>query len=174
MKNRSLIVWMSLLLAFLLLSGCGDSEKKARASFNKAQALIRNGDVDEGKKLLDEVISKYPETTVATEANKVLDAMAATEAVTKILQEETVENYNQIVQSDLHNAATAQEAYFVDNSTYADSIDKLIGSGWLYLSEGVSISVIAADYDKYVMKGSHIKSDKTYIISGPGGTIHEE
>lgn len=175
MRNRSLIISMSLLLAFLLLSGCGDSEKKARASFNKAQVLIRNGDVDEGKKLLDEVISKYPETTVATEANKVLNAMEAIGAVTKILQEETVANYNLVVQADLRNAAIAQESYYIDNATYSNSIDKLINSEYgLYLAEGVSISVIAADDTKYVMKASHIKGGKTYIISGPGGSVHEE
>ena len=34
------------------------------------------------------------------------------------------------VKSDLHNAATAQEAYFVDHDTYTSNIDSLKGYGY--------------------------------------------
>jgi hypothetical protein len=175
MKNRTLIVLMTLLIALTFFPGCRDSEKKAKASFYKAQALIRDGKEDEGKKILNEVISKYPETKAAAEANEILNAMHATKALTKIFKQETIETYNQTARSDLYNAATAQEAHFVDNMTYADSIDKLIGSVYgLYLGDGVTVSVIAADKYKYTMKAFHSKGDKTYIISGPGGIVREE
>lgn len=174
MKNRVLIILMTLLITCTLFSGCGDSEKKAKASFYEAQTLIRDGKEDEGKKLLNEVIAKYPETTVAAEANKVLNEMHATKTLTKILKEKTIEDYNRIARTDLIFAVTAQEGYFVDNETYTDSLDKLIGEFGLYLADGVTISVVAADSDKYIMKASHIRGDKTYIVSGPGGIMQEE
>jgi len=83
--------------------------------------------------------------------------------------------YNMLAKADLRNACTAQEAYFVDNQRYAISIDKLIGYMYgLYLNKGVTVSVIAADENEYIMKGFHSKGDKAYIVSGPGGTILEQ
>ncbi len=85
------------------------------------------------------------------------------------------EYYNMLALADLRNSITAQEAYWIDNQTYAYSIDKIIGSIYgLYLNEGVTVSVVAADENEYTMKALHSKGDKTYIISGPGGTIQEQ
>jgi len=75
--------------------------------------------------------------------------------------------------ADLRNACTAQEAYYVDNERYADSINKLIGAYGLYLSEGVALRVVASDGNHYVMEAFHNKGEKKYIVEGPGGTIRE-
>jgi len=74
---------------------------------------------------------------------------------------------------DLRNACTAQEAYYVDNERYADSINKLIGVYGLYRSKDVTVRVIAADGNHYVMGAFHKKGKKKYIVEGPGGTIRE-
>jgi type IV pilus assembly protein PilA len=80
-------------------------------------------------------------------------------------------SYNAAAQSDLRNAATAQEAYYVDEETYTSDISKLIGTYGLYTSEKVFFVSCAGDVTSYIMKTYHSSGDKTYSIAGPGGTI---
>jgi len=172
MNNRGLIILLTLLITLTFFSGCGDSEKKAKVSFYKAQALIRDGKEDEGKKILNEVISKYPETKAAAEANEILNAMHATKALTKIFKEETVESYNQTAKNDLKSAGLVQAMYFIDSSgqpsgpSYSKSIDALIGSKYeFYVSDGVTISIKHADSEKYIMESHHNQGTKTYVLT---------
>ncbi|MCD6265649.1 MAG: prepilin-type N-terminal cleavage/methylation domain-containing protein [Deltaproteobacteria bacterium] len=86
-------------------------------------------------------------------------------------------SYNSAAQADLRNAATAQEAYFVDEQTYCSSTSTLIGATYgLYMSENVTLTIVAASTDStgYVMKARHSAGDATYKISGPGGTVAKE
>ena len=86
-----------------------------------------------------------------------------------------MKSYDAAVHAELLNAATAQEAYFVDNTKYADSIDKLTGSRYgLYLSEDVEITVLYADERQYVMEGFHKGGKKKFRLGGPGGAIEAE
>ena len=81
-------------------------------------------------------------------------------------------SYNSAAQADLRNAATAQEAYYVDEQTYCNSTSTLIGSTYgLFLSENVTISDLVATATSYHMKSRHSSGDTTYIIRGPGGSI---
>ena len=83
-----------------------------------------------------------------------------------------VRSYNAAAQADLRNTATAQEAYFVDNDTYTDSIEELKGSTYgLYLSENVTIEIISAGTDHYKMVAYHEKGTQAYQLIGPGGTV---
>ena len=77
--------------------------------------------------------------------------------------------YNSAAQSDLKNAITAQEGYFVDNQTYATSTSDLTSYGYQQ-SANVTVSITAGQ-DAYTMSAYHSSGDKTYSISGPGGTI---
>jgi len=81
-------------------------------------------------------------------------------------------SYNSAAQSDLKNATTAQEAYFVDEQTYASAIGSLIGTTFgLYTSQNVTVTVVAADTDSYTMEAFHASGNKTWQIAGPGGSI---
>jgi hypothetical protein len=74
MRNKNLILLLALLISSTFLFGCGDNEKEARGLLNEAQLL--KGDKEESArryKLLSEVVSKYPETTAATEAIPILN-----------------------------------------------------------------------------------------------------
>ena len=83
-------------------------------------------------------------------------------------------SYNAAAQADLRNAAIAQKAYYVDEQTYADSIEKLTGNKYrLYLSEGVRIYVQSANRDHFLMVAFHEKGNKKYVITGPDGEIKE-
>ena len=82
-------------------------------------------------------------------------------------------SYNSASKADLRNAATAQEAYQVDEQTYkADPQTNLTGSTYgLYLSENVTMDG-TADGTAYSMTAYHSKGDATYTLAGPGGTIN--
>jgi len=81
-------------------------------------------------------------------------------------------SYNSAAQSDLRNAATAQEAYFVDYQTYTSVIANVAGATYgLYTSQNVTVAVVSANATTYQMTSSHSSGDKTWTIVGPGGSI---
>ena len=74
--------------------------------------------------------------------------------------------------SDLRNAATAQEAYFVDTGEYTATTSTLIGATYnLYLSKNVVFAIPAVTTSGYTMTSSHPSGNKTFTLTGPGGTI---
>jgi len=80
-------------------------------------------------------------------------------------------SYNSAAQADLRNAATAQEAYYVDNQTYQGTVTSLMGSTYgLFTSANVFLSG-GADAVRYTMTAYHSSGDKTYSLVGPGGTV---
>lgn len=81
--------------------------------------------------------------------------------------------YNSSATSDIRNAATAQEAYYVVNRCYSSVLDRLIGTNYgLYnISRGVSVDV-DGDNQSYTLTAFHSSGNKTYSILGPGGVIH--
>ncbi len=82
-------------------------------------------------------------------------------------------SYNSAAQSDIRNAATAQEAYYVEHLRYSDMLDNLIGTNYgLYnISEGVSVDV-AGGSQSYTLTSYHSSGNRTFAILGPGGVIH--
>ena len=84
-------------------------------------------------------------------------------------------SYNSAAQADLRNAATAQEAYYVDEQTYCSSTGTLIGGTYgLYLSDNVTLTINSANANSYRMQAHHSSGDATYIIRGPGGSISKQ
>jgi type IV pilus assembly protein PilA len=83
--------------------------------------------------------------------------------------------FDSSAQSNLRNAATAQEAYYVDESTYCSSTSTLIGATYgLYLSDKVVFTISSANASSYVMQAYHPLGSKSYIIRGPGGSVSEK
>jgi len=81
-------------------------------------------------------------------------------------------SYNSAAVSDLKNATTAQEAYFIDEQTYASAVASITGATYgLFVSRNVTVAVTAANTTQYTMTATHSSGDKTYTITGPGGTI---
>jgi len=80
-------------------------------------------------------------------------------------------SYNSVAESDLRNACTAQEAYYVDNLAYANAITDLVGIYGLYTSANVVFTKVTAGIDTYHMEAYHTSGDLTYTIDGPGGSI---
>jgi len=81
-------------------------------------------------------------------------------------------SYNASANADLRNACTAQEAYFVNELTYTNTIGNLTGSPYgLYISDKVDFSQCDGDATSYTMKAYHTSGDITYSVKGPGGSI---
>jgi type IV pilus assembly protein PilA len=76
--------------------------------------------------------------------------------------------YNTMAESDLRNAATAQEAYYTLYQTYSTDVGNLTG---LSLSQGVSLDVNGTSNHAYTMAAHHSVGNVTYTLTGPGGTI---
>ena len=79
-------------------------------------------------------------------------------------------SYNATSYSDLRNMCTAQEVYLINNPTYAQNVSDLIPYGYNQ-SPGVTAIIVSADTTSYVMTAKHDSGDKTWSVSGPGGTI---
>jgi len=83
-------------------------------------------------------------------------------------------SFNAAAQADLRNAATAQEAYYVDFSNYTSNIvgtNGLMGATYgLYTSANVTIAGTGGA-NGYTMTSGNTKGNKTYTLNGPGGTI---
>jgi prepilin-type N-terminal cleavage/methylation domain-containing protein len=81
-------------------------------------------------------------------------------------------SFNATAEADIRNAATAQEAYFVDNQDYAQNAATITGATYgFYASDNVTLTVTAATTSGYTMTSSHSSGNKTYTLSGPGGSI---
>jgi type IV pilus assembly protein PilA len=83
-------------------------------------------------------------------------------------------SYNAAAQADLRNAATAQEAYYVDNSTYTNDPALLEDGGFVLSTAGaveVTFTIESANASAYVMKSFHSSGSESYILRGPGGSI---
>ena len=81
-------------------------------------------------------------------------------------------SFNSAAAADIRNAATAQEAYFVDNQGYCATVDTLTGATYgLFLSENVTLTVTAATTSGYTMTAAHSSGDATWSLTGPGGSL---
>ena len=80
-------------------------------------------------------------------------------------------SYNSAAQADVRNIATAQEAYFVDEATYCSTLGTLSGSSYGYYQSGNVTVTVQGDTNNYTVTGYHGSGDKTYTLTGPGGTV---
>jgi type IV pilus assembly protein PilA len=81
-------------------------------------------------------------------------------------------SYNSSANADLRNAATAQEAYYVDHMRYTNVAGDLVGTYGLFTSKGVIFTVNAGNASQYNMTAYHASGNRTYSIVGPGGSVN--
>jgi len=80
-------------------------------------------------------------------------------------------SYNSAAQADCRNIATAQEAYYVDNSSYCGTTGTLTGANYGYMQSGNVDTQINGSATAYSISTFHTSGNKTYTVTGPGGTI---
>lgn len=78
--------------------------------------------------------------------------------------------YNILAKGDIKNASIAEEAYFVDSQTYTSDIGTLTDYGFRQ-SQQVTLDVVGSSDTAYTLTAYHGSGDRTYTLSGPGGTI---
>ena len=77
-------------------------------------------------------------------------------------------SFNSAAQSDLKNAVTAQEAYYVDEDTYSDYATLGV-TGWEQTAK-VTFSATGSTTG-YTMTALHTSGNETWTVTGPGGTM---
>ena len=77
--------------------------------------------------------------------------------------------FNAAMQSDLRNAATAQEALFTDSLSYTSATGDLTTHGYNPTANVTLTS--AGDTAGYTMQASHSSGASTWTLTGPGGTM---
>lgn len=80
-------------------------------------------------------------------------------------------SYNASANADLHNLATAQEAYYADHLVYCNSVGRLCVTYGAITSKGVHFRINLAHVSTYDMISWHDKGDMTYFVRGPGRRI---
>lgn len=80
-------------------------------------------------------------------------------------------SYNSAAQADGRNLATAQEAYYVDESTYTGTEGNLSGASYGYMQSANVTFAVEGNSTSYTISTYHSSGDKTYTLTGPGGTI---
>ncbi len=78
--------------------------------------------------------------------------------------------FNAAMQSDLRNAATAQEAFYTDSQTYTTNTADLTPRGYT-ASANVTCSHWPADTASYTMTATHTSGITTWTLTGPGGSF---
>jgi type IV pilus assembly protein PilA len=82
--------------------------------------------------------------------------------------------YNTSAKADLRTAATAQEAYFMDTSSYTLSLGNLTTQSYgVGISDGVVLPILSADSNGYTMQAYHSSGDMTYTLFRPGAGISD-
>jgi len=84
-----------------------------------------------------------------------------------------VRAFNATAQSDLRNMITAQEAYYADKQIYVGAGDVAVTlSAYGYTrSSNVTATIVSSNSFTYQMTNSHGSGDRTWTITGPGGSI---
>jgi type IV pilus assembly protein PilA len=76
---------------------------------------------------------------------------------------------NAAATSALSNLKVAQESYFLDNDEYADTMDKL--TDWYEPEDGVTVDIIAADFDSWSAWARHLGSTDVFTYSSKEGGL---
>ena len=79
--------------------------------------------------------------------------------------------FNSAAQADIHNIGITQEAYYIDNGMYCSNVGLLTGMQPGYMqSENVWADTVGS-VSGYTITTYHLRGNKTFTITGPGGII---
>jgi len=130
--HRSRFVLISTVLLFLL--SCASGEENARTLYNQALFEQRDGNEELAKELLNHIVSEYPATEVATDADEQLEKLSLVGALSSITKVSRIEANEQSAISTVRNIASYQFTYYVITASppaYAPDLTALAKGGHL-------------------------------------------
>lgn len=156
----------SLTLAFILFLisiatiAWGGPEKDARRMYNQALLLLGEHEPFKAEKLLKDIVSNHMDTSVATEAIRTLQMMKSFRII---------EEYgNAEAQVNLLTLVTAMNDYYKDHKEYGTSMNELEEKyGFRIFDKGTTVTIVFADEKNYIVRASHERGDKIYLVKGP-------
>ena len=101
------------IIAVLFIS-CSTPEEKARTLYNQALSELRENDEEKAKELLSQIISDYPATEIAIDANEKLDKLKLLDQIAI----EVIETNESLVISIIRNTVALQLTYYVSAGEY--------------------------------------------------------
>jgi uncharacterized protein len=136
---------------------------------------LEYGHTDVVKDLIERGADVNLADTKTEDALKTASKKGYTEASTFILnkgieQTKRIRTLNAAAEANLRETSAAEKAYYADNKTYTDSIERLTKGYSLSIRQGVTVK-ISADQNHYDIIASHVQGDKTYHVAGPDGKI---
>lgn len=156
----------SLTLAFILFLisiatiAWGGPEKDARRMYNQALLLLGEHEPFKAEKLLKDIVSNHMDTSVATEAIRTLQMMKSFRII---------EEYgNAEAQVNLLTLVTAMNDYYKDHKEYGTLMNELEEKyGFRIFDKGTTVTIVFADEKNYIVRASHERGDKIYLVKGP-------
>lgn len=156
----------SLTLAFILFLisiatiAWGGPEKDARRMYNQALLLLGEHEPFKAEKLLKDIVSNHMDSSVATEAIRTLQMMKSFRII---------EEYgNAEAQVNLLTLVTAMNDYYKDHKEYGTSMNELEEKyGFRIFDKGTTVTIVFADEKNYIVRASHERGDKIYLVKGP-------
>ena len=191
------LFFVSVFFVNLFCIGCGSPEEKARVMLNKALVLKNQNELTEAGVLLRGIVSKYPETKVATEAINMLEgirvmmfakvivlenqyAFREAEGLCKRIISEhpgtseaigarrrLMRNYNMQANSDVKNAYIAAQAYFMDNPTGSVDSTEVLSAYGFRQTTNVSVNPNGAEGTLQIIT-YHGSGNRTYTAASDG------
>jgi hypothetical protein len=156
----------SLTLAFILFLisiatiAWGGPEKDARRMYNQALLLLGEHEPFKAEKLLKDIVSNHMDSSVATEAIRTLQMMKSFRII---------EEYgNAEAQVNLLTLVTAMNDYYKDHKEYGTLMNELEEKyGFRIFDKGTTVTIVFADEKNYIVRASHERGDKIYLVKGP-------
>lgn len=82
--------------------------------------------------------------------------------------------WDAIVESDLHNAALSQNTYYIDNQTYSNDVNDLLGIGFED-SPDVTLTIETASDEGYCIEAFHANNpDRVWWVDSGVGTPYPQ
>ncbi len=113
--HRARLVLILAIVSFPL--ACASAEENARSLYNQSLAELRAGNDELAKELLDQIVSDYPATEVATDANQKLDELRLAAELSRISSiganhQSAISTIRNIITSQITYSATMGEGYY--------------------------------------------------------------
>jgi hypothetical protein len=149
MRPKFLSIFLVLVLFASFAIAYADSEDKGRAMLEEALSLEKQEKFLEAGQLCKKVVSEYPGTKAAYEADIY------------------IEQWNEVALGDLREAYMSSMAFFTDKPDASVDLDTMRRYGFMQ-EKGTIIKIVKNTKHDLQITGEHLAGDKVYTIYADG------